>query len=48
MEIWYYIGFGVFLLFIIGMIIWLVVDLVKEKKNPLFKKEDDNNRISTK
>ncbi|SDE94544.1 hypothetical protein SAMN05216464_11127 [Mucilaginibacter pineti] len=41
MEIWYYIGFGVFLLFIIGVIVWLVMDMIKEKNNPVIKKKND-------
>ncbi|SDE40086.1 hypothetical protein SAMN05216464_1062 [Mucilaginibacter pineti] len=39
MKIWYYIGFGVLLLFIMGAIVWLVMDMIKEKKNPVIKKK---------
>jgi hypothetical protein len=41
MGVWYYLGFGILFLFIIGIIVWLVRDMIKEKNNPLIKKKND-------
>jgi hypothetical protein len=35
MEIWYYICLSIFLLFIIGVIAWLVMDMIKDNKQKL-------------
>jgi hypothetical protein len=40
MFIWYYICFGIFLLFIIAVIVWLIVNMTKEKNNPTVKKKE--------